>query len=93
MALFDNLFGYRRVRRYDSVKIRKDSRLHTGYDYENLPPSEFIGRALSGHIQRNEIIRYFLMFLDDNLKTLLRGVRYLKNYKNYTVKEDDNQTR
>ena len=73
MALFDNLFGYRRVRRYDSVKTRKDSRLHTGYDYENLPPSEFIGRALSGHIQRNEIIRYFLMFLDDNLKTLLRS--------------------
>lgn len=93
MGLFDNLFGYKASRRYDSVKSRKDARLHTGYDYENLPNGEFIGRSLSGHIQRNETMRYFLMFLDDSLKNLLKGTRYLKNYKNYTVREDDNQTR
>lgn len=93
MALFDNLFGYKRVRRYDSAKIRKDSRMHVGYIYDDLPPSEFIGRSLSGHIQRNDIMRNFLIFIEDAIKVLLKGARYLKNYKNYTVQKDDNQTR
>lgn len=93
MGLFDNLFGYKRIKRYDAAKTRKDERLHTGYNYNSLPPSEFIGRALSGHIQRNETMQHFLIFLEDGIKNLLKGTRYLKNYKNYTVKKDDNQTR
>jgi hypothetical protein len=93
MGLFTNLFGYKRIKRYDFSKTRKDARLHVGYDYENLPPSEFMGRSLSGHIQRNETMQHFLIFLDDSLKNLLKGVRHLKNYKNYTVKEDDKGTR
>jgi|TARA_B110000977_G_scaffold88344_1_gene117437 hypothetical protein len=93
MGLFTNLFGYRRTKRYDFSKTRKDSKLNGGFNYQALPPSEFIGRSLSGHIQRNETIQHFLIFLDDALKNLLKGTRYLKNYKNYTVKEDDNQTR
>lgn len=93
MGLFDNLLGYRRRKRYDFVKSRKDSRLNAGYKYEELPPGEFIGRSLSGHIQRNETIQHFLIFMDDTIKYLLKGTRYLNNYKNYTVKEDDNATR
>jgi hypothetical protein len=93
MGLFDNLLGYKRVKRYDTTKARKDERLHVGYNYDALPPSEFIGRSLSGHIQRNQTMQHFLIFLEDAIKNLLKGTRYLKNYKNYTVKKDDNQTR
>lgn len=93
MSLFNNLFGYKRTRRYDFAKTRKDARLHTGYNYNDLPPNEFIGRSLSGHIQRNDIMRNFLIFIEDVIKTLLKGARYLDNYKNYTVKKDDTQTR
>lgn len=93
MSLFENLFGYKRLRRYDAAKSRKDARLHVGYQYDELPPSEFIGRSLSGHIQRNETMQHFLIFLEDGIKHLLKGTRFLKNYKNYTVKKDDNQTR
>ena len=32
--LFTNLFSYRKRRRYDSAKFRKDDRLHTGYNYD-----------------------------------------------------------
>ena len=45
MGLFDNLLGYKRVKRYDTTKARKDERLHVGYNYDALPPSEFIGRS------------------------------------------------
>jgi len=93
MALFDNLFGYARERRYDFHKTRKDERLNSGYDYEKLPPGEFLGRAVSGHIQRNETMQHFMMFMSDAVLNLLKSARYLKKYKNYTVKPDDKQTR
>jgi len=94
MGLFTNLLGYKVRRRYDFAKSRKDSRLNAGYNYDdNLSGSEFMGRSLSGHIQRNETIQHFLIFMDDTLKNLLKATRHLKHYKNYTVKPDDKQTR
>ena len=93
MGLFTNLFGYRRTKRYDFSKTRKDSKLNGGFNYQALPPSEFIGRSLSGHIQRNETIQHFLIFLDDYLFVMIKGVRTLKGYKNYTVKKGDKHIR
>ena len=93
MGLFTNLFGYKRTRRYDLHKSRKDSRLNSGFIYDDLEPGGFIGRSLPGHIQRNQTMQHFLIFLDDNLKNILKAVRHFKNYKNYTVQEDDKQTR
>lgn len=94
MGLFTNLFSYRKRRRYDSAKFRKDDRLHTGYNYDDeLGPGDMLGRSLSGHIQRNQTIQHFLIFLDDSVKNLLKGVRYLNNFKNYTVDENTKKTR
>ena len=93
MGIFTNLFGYRRKRLYDHTKSRKDSRLNGGYDYDSLAPGDMIGRSLSGHILRNETMQHFVTFLDDALKNILKGVRYLNKYKNYTVKKDDKLTR
>jgi len=94
MGLFTNLFNYRQRRRYDSVKSRKDDRLHTGFNYDDeLAPGEFISRSLSGHIQRNQTMQHFLIFLDDALKNLLKGARYLNNFKNYTVDENTKKTK
>ena len=57
MGLFTNLFSYRKRRRYDSAKFRKDDRLHAGYNYDDeLAPGDMLGRSLSGHIQRNQTI-------------------------------------
>ena len=93
MSLFLNLFGYKKARRYDFAKNRKDAKLNSAYNYDDMVPGEFIGRSLSGHIQRNQIMQHFLIFLEDGVKNLLKGARYLHNYKNYTVKPDDKQTR
>jgi hypothetical protein len=48
---------------------------------------------LSKHIQRNKIIQNFIGFLDDYLLNSLRGVKYLKGYKNYTVEKEDKSIR
>ena len=49
--------------------------------------------SLSGHIQRNQTMQHFLIFLDDALKNLLKGARYLNNFKNYTVDENTKKTK
>ena len=94
MGLFTNLFNYRQRRRYDSAKSRKDDRLHTGFNYnDELAPGEFISKSLSGHIQRNQTMQHFLIFLDDGFFVMIKGVRTLKGYKNYTVKKGDKHIR
>lgn len=90
MSLFKGLFIYKRARVYDTAKSRKDSRLNVGHDYMN---DRFITRMLSNHITRNQTMRDFLLFIDDYLFNLIKGVRTLKAYKNYTVKKDDKYVR
>lgn len=48
---------------------------------------------LSRFIQRNQVMREFLGFIDDMMTNVLRQVRYLRNYKNFTVEKDDDRTR
>jgi hypothetical protein len=38
-------------------------------------------------------LRDFLTFLDDGFFVMIRGVRTLKGYKNYTVKKGDKHIR
>jgi hypothetical protein len=38
-------------------------------------------------------MQHFLIFLDDALKNLLKGARYLNNFKNYTVDENTKKTK
>jgi hypothetical protein len=88
--MFDNLFLYKKIRIYDNAKSRKDDRLNIGYDYTNEP---FLARMLSRHIIRNQTLNEFLIFIDDYIFNLLKGVKVLKSYKNYTVKKDDKYIR
>lgn len=90
MNVFKGLFVYRKSRVYDAAKSRKDSRLNTGNLYFE---DRFITKMLSRHIIRNATMREFLVFIDDQLFALLKGVRTLKGYKNYTVKKDDKYVR
>jgi len=88
--MFDNLFLYKRAKIYDKAKSRKDSRLNVGYDYTQ---GSFMGKMLSRHIVRNQTLNDFLVFIDDYIFNLLKGVKVLKSYKNYTVKKDDKYIR
>lgn len=89
MNLFQDLFKYKLVKLYDRKNTRKDKRLNLGHDYKDT----LMNNSVSRHIQRNDTMRTFLSFLNDYLYNLIKSVRYLKVYKNYTVKKDDHRVR
>lgn len=89
MDLLNNLFGYKKVKLYDQRKTRKDERLNQPYDYSKT----LMQNSLSRHILRNRMISQFLYFLNDYLFEVSKGIRTLKNYKNYTVDKDNFNTK
>ena len=88
-APFKDLLQYKRVKVYDVTKHRKDSRLNTGYDYKD----KLFNLMASKHIQRNQTIREFMLFLNDYFYNIIKGSKYLKVFKNYTVEKDDTNVR
>lgn len=87
--LFKDLKVYKRKRLYKIAKHRKDDLKNTRYDYDNI----LLQNQLSRFIQRNQTMREFLGFINDIIINLLRQVRYLRNFKNFTVEKDDDRTR
>ena len=90
MSLYKDLLAYKRKSLYKVAKTRKDARLNVGADYQEIG---LLQRMLSKHIQRNQTLSEFISFLNDYLLNILRGPRFLKGYKNYTVKKDDKYIR
>ena len=90
MSLYKDLLSYKRKSLYNVAKFRKDSRLNVGADYQEIG---LFQRMISRHIQRNSTLNDFIAFLNDYLLNILNGNRFLKGYKNYTVKKDDKYIR
>ena len=87
--LFENLFGYKKVNIYDAAKTRKDRRYYLPFNYKDT----LIDRNVSRHLMRNATLRAFMIFVNDYLYNITVGIKSLKNYKNYTVKKDDSNTK
>ncbi len=90
MSLYKDLLAYKRQSLYKAAKTRKDSRLNVGADYQEIG---LFQRMISRHIQRNQTMNEFVSFLNDYLLNILKGNRFLRGYKNYTVKKDDKYIR
>lgn len=90
MSLYKDLLAYKRQSLYKAAKTRKDSRLNVGADYQEVG---LFQRMISRHIQRNQTMNEFVSFLNDYLLNILKGNRFLRGYKNYTVKKDDKYIR
>ena len=90
MSLYKDLLAYKRKSLYKVAKTRKDARLNVGADYQEIG---LLQRMLSKHIQRNQTLSEFISFLNDYLLNILKGPKFLKGYKNYTVKKDDDYIR
>ena len=90
MSLYKDLLAYKRKSLYKAAKTRKDSMLNVGSDYQS---TGLLSNMLSKHIQRNVTLKAFIDFLDDYLLNALKAPRFLKGYKNYTVKKDDKYIR
>jgi hypothetical protein len=89
MNLFQDLFKYKLVKLYDYKKTRKDNRLNLGYNYSE----RLINDNISQHILRNDIINTFVLFLNDYLYGIVKSIKALQGYKNYTIKKDDTRIR
>lgn len=90
MSLYKDLFSYKKKRLYKVSKHRKDAKLNVSYDYHS---NGLLPKMLSRHIQRNKILNNFIKFLDDYFLNILKGVKFLRVYKNYTVEKDDKSAR
>jgi hypothetical protein len=90
--LFKDLLVYKRKRLYKIAKHRRDDLKNTKYDYKSGNRG-LIGKQLSNHIQRNQTIREFLLFINDYFVGILDNVRFLRNFTNFTVQKDDDTTR
>ena len=90
MSLYKDLLAYKRQSLYKAAKTRKDARLNVGADYQEIG---LFQRMISRHIQRNQTMNEFVSFLNDYLLNILKGNRFLRGYKNYTVKNDDKYIR
>jgi len=89
MNLFQDLFKYKLEKLYSYKKTRKDNRLNLGYDYKD----RLLNDNLSQHLQRNDIIRTFLLFMNDYFYKVIGSIKNLQGYKNYTIKKDDTRIR
>tara|TARA_B110000285_G_scaffold183655_1_gene207898 strand:- start:1870 stop:2142 length:273 start_codon:yes stop_codon:yes gene_type:complete len=90
MSLFKDLLVYKRKSIYKIAKHRKDSNLNIKYDYKQ---HGLLNKQVSPHIRRNQVMRDFLTLVNDYMVSLLDQVRYLKNFKNFTIEKDDERTR
>lgn len=88
--LFKDLLVYKRKRLYKVAKHRRDNTLNTKYDYKK---HGLLKNQLSRFIQRNQVMREFLLFVNDYIINLLDQTRYLRNFKNFTVEKDDESAR
>ena len=75
---------------YSLKNKRKDVRLNNGVRKHG---QEILGRSLSPFILRNTTLRYFVDILNTAILNILKGPAYLKNYKNFTTKKDDEYVR
>ncbi len=90
--LFKDLLVYKRKRLYKIAKHRRDDLKNTKYDYKSGNRG-LIGKQLSNHIQRNQTMREFLLFVNDYIVSILDNVRFLRNFTNFTVQKDDDTSR
>jgi hypothetical protein len=75
---------------YSLKNKRKDVRLNDGVGKHR---QEILGRSLSPFILRNTTLMYFVDILNTAILNILKGPAYLKNYKNFTTKKDDEYVR
>jgi len=81
---------YLKQKLYSLKNKRKDDRLYDGVNKLN---NQVLQNSLSSFILRNTTLMYFVDILNTAILNILKGPAYLKNYKNFTTKKDDEYVR
>jgi len=88
-SLFKDLLKYKLLNLYDAAKTRKDSRLDLGINYQD----KLMQRNLSSHILRSQTMSDFISFLNDYLMNIIKTIKKMQQWNNFTVKKEDTQIR
>ena len=89
MGLFDGLYKYKIVKKYDITKSANDIRLNRGRDFSQ----DLMTKSLSRHIQRNNTFKTFINFLQDAFVENVKTVSKFKLFKAYRVNKDEWRTK
>jgi len=81
---------YLKQKLYSLKNKRKDDRLYDGVNKLN---NQVLQNSLSSFILRNTTFRFFVDIINNAILNILKGPAYLKNYKNFTTKKDDENVR
>lgn len=88
-SLFKDLLGYKLVNLYDTAKNRKDDRRELGINYGD----KLMQRNLSKHILRSQTMFDFIGFLNDYLMNIIKTIKKMQQWSNFTVKKEDTRVR
>lgn len=84
MGLYDNLYKYKIGKKYNLTKSMNDNRKNEGRDYSD----DLLKKSLSKHIQRKDLMRDFLGFIQDLFVENVKTVTKLKVYKAFSIPKD-----
>lgn len=84
MSLFTGLFRYKLIKKYNLTKTMNDRRRNEGRDYSK----DLLKNSLSKHIQRKDIMKDFLGFIQDIFVENIKAVTRLKLFKAYSMPKD-----
>jgi len=89
MKGLNNLFKSRQIPLYKLRDQAMDNRKYEGNKYRN----NILKNSLSPYISRNPAMNDFVIMLQHVLSDLVDSVKFLKGYKSFTTKKDDENIR
>lgn len=84
MSIYKDLYKYKLIKKYSITKSMNDLRRNEGRDYSN----DLLKNSLSPHIQRKDIMRDFIGFIQDIFVDNVKTVTRLKLFKAFAMPKD-----
>ena len=84
MSLYKDLYKYKLIKKYSLTKSMNDLRRNEGRDYSK----DLLKNSLSSHIQRKDIMRDFIGFIQDVFVENVKAVTKLKLFKAFATPKD-----
>lgn len=84
MSIYDGLYKYKLIKKYNLTKTMNDLRRNEGRDYSK----DLLKNSLSRHIQRNTLMNDFIGFLQDIFVQNVKTVTRLKLWKAFSMPKD-----
>jgi len=84
MSLYEGLYKYKLIKKYNLTKTMNNRKKNEGRDYSK----DLLKNSLSNHIQRKDLMRDFINFLQDIFVENVKTVTRLKLWKAFSMPKD-----